>query len=421
VIQKRNLTILCLSDRYYTTGRYSPSHPVLEDIFARIFPEKGHRVYWLMQSLDETQKMHTIPWHGSTICLLPSRHQATRYGRYYNFLWRLLFLRKAIEQAIEAYGVDLVNIRNDWTAALAMKNVIKKYHVPYVFNWSFPHYKVHEARIQDGLAKNVWMSRFRAFVEQKFYKRAVDSASHVLTVSEWFKEELASEGIPNKKMTPFPLSFDCSITPDSVDASLVRERHQLGYAPVVIYFGDMSRLRRMEFLLEVMARVASHVPDVRLLMVGAGDTPADLGYLKSVSDKLCISDQVIFTGFVPRSEIPSYIAAANVGVSPIRPIPLFQISSPTKLVETMGMACPIVANDIPEQQKLISSSGGGLCVPYEVEAFSEAVVHLLQNPEQARKMGLKGRRFIEQNRSTQHLAEELEALYFDLLDSATAE
>jgi glycosyltransferase involved in cell wall biosynthesis len=125
---------------------------------------------------------------------------------------------------------------------------------------------------------------------------------------------------------------------------------------------------------------------------------------------------VVFTGQQPRSQIPAYIAAADVGVSPIRPIPLYAMSSPTKLVEMMGMACPVVANDILEQEALLARSGGGLCVPYEPAAFAEGVLWLLKHPDEARAMGRKGAAYVAEHRSLQVLADVIEDVYYRLLD-----
>ena len=88
---------------------------------------------------------------------------------------------------------------------------------------------------------------------------------------------------------------------------------------------------RCEFkLLSSFARVRERVPDTILIMVGGGKDKKNLG--KLVYD-LDIRNHVIFTGNVPYSEVPSYIAAADIAVSPIPPKWYFIISSPFKLIE----------------------------------------------------------------------------------------
>ncbi len=84
------------------------------------------------------------------------------------------------------------------------------------------------------------------------------------------------------------------------------------------------------------------------------------------------------------------IAAADFCVSPVPPTPYFLLSSPTKLMESLGVGRPVVANDIPDQAVLLADSGGGLCVPYDESAFGDAMLALARDPERREAMGRRG-------------------------------
>jgi glycosyltransferase involved in cell wall biosynthesis len=254
----------------------------------------------------------------------------------------------------------------------------------------------------------------RGYFEQLLVRHVMLHADHVLPISDWMQDSLIAEGVPASRMTSFPLGFDTSIQPSTISGENVRAKWGLEHAPVVIYFGDMGKLRRLEFLLRVMAIVRITVPTVRLLMVGG--EKQDITRLSRVVNELGLNECIVFTGRVLRQEMPEYLAASNVGVSPIPPLPIYLISSPTKLFETLGMARPVVANDIPEQKKVLSESGGGLCVPYKEQEFAEAIVRLLLSPDLAVQMGLAGRRYVECERSYAQMAANLEQIYASLLD-----
>jgi glycosyltransferase involved in cell wall biosynthesis len=143
----------------------------------------------------------------------------------------------------------------------------------------------------------------------------------------------------------------------------------------------------------------------------------DIEWLKSQTFDLGIAQNVIFTGWVDR--LQPYILAADLGVSPIVPLPIYTISSPTKLVETLAAARPVVANDIPDQQKILAESGGGLCTAYEERAFADAIVWLLRHPAEAQAMGQRGRTYIETHRSHEVLARHVLDAYARLLDRGT--
>ncbi len=124
---------------------------------------------------------------------------------------------------------------------------------------------------------------------------------------------------------------------------------------------------------------------------------------------------------VPRARLPHYLAAANVSVSPIPPLSLYTISSPTKVLESLGMAIPVVANlEIPDQDKIVTESGGGLCVPYEASAVARAIAQFLRDPSGARQAGRQGREYVVRERSYTKLATEIEAHYARLLSGRNA-
>jgi glycosyltransferase involved in cell wall biosynthesis len=95
---------------------------------------------------------------------------------------------------------------------------------------------------------------------------------------------------------------------------------------------------------------------------------------------------------------------AEVGLSPIPRGTLFDVSSPTKLVEYLALGIPGVANDIPDQQRVIEESGAGLCVPMEVDAFAEATLRLLREPGLAAHCAERGPPWVRKHRTYDILA-----------------
>jgi len=113
-------------------------------------------------------------------------------------------------------------------------------------------------------------------------------------------------------------------------------------------------------------------------------------------------------GPLPQAEALRYVQEADVCVSPIYPVPILRAGSPTKLVEYMAMGKAAVANDHPEQRRLLEASGGGYCVPYDEPAFARAIVALLQNPQGAELMGRRGRRYVLEHLTYGVIADEVE-------------
>ena len=82
----------------------------------------------------------------------------------------------------------------------------------------------------------------------------------------------------------------------------------------------------------------------------------------------------------------------------------------------MAMSRPVVANEeIPEHHDILSASQAGILVPYTPEAFTQAILTLFNDPQKAAEMGRKGKEWVNNNRSYEVMAREVEAGFLNLL------
>ena len=90
----------------------------------------------------------------------------------------------------------------------------------------------------------------------------------------------------------------------------------------------------------------------------------------------------------------------------------------TKFFEYMAAGLPVVLSHFPNWRALVERSNAGLCVdPADWDAIIGAVRRLHEAPESATKMGLNGRRAVQQNFNWQSQADNLQALYRTLIGS----
>jgi glycosyltransferase involved in cell wall biosynthesis len=183
----------------------------------------------------------------------------------------------------------------------------------------------------------------------------------------------------------------------------------------ILYLGAMDRPRRLDMIVRAFAIVQRKFPTARLVMVGGAENPDDVEYLKDVVKEAGVSEQVIFTGFLDRQEAWRRVAQADVCLSPMYPSPMFITTTPTKCMEYLGHGKPVVGNDIPDMQKVLILSGGGVCVPWGDQHFARGICELLADLPAAQEMGKKGRKWILENRDYAILAAQLETRYAELL------
>lgn len=149
---------------------------------------------------------------------------------------------------------------------------------------------------------------------------------------------------------------------DHFQRSEVSTKEVLGLAGsrVIMYHGVLSPNRGIQNIIRAVELLSDEMNDLRFLVVGDGP---GRGELESLAAACHIADRVIFTGHKPYSEIPRYIAAADVGILSFPNIQWWAVSSPIKLMEYLAMGLPMVATDIPAVRIVTDETGGVLLVP----------------------------------------------------------
>ncbi len=177
--------------------------------------------------------------------------------------------------------------------------------------------------------------------------------------------------------------------------------------PVVLYVGRMEPRKGFPRLAAAWPLVKRAVPEAQLVAVGKG--PQLEEYKALVKD---FADSVHFVGYVPGDELPGYYAGASVYTSPAVGGETFGIV----LVEAMASGAPVVASNISGYAQVIKHGVNGLLVDTQnPEAYAEALISVLKNPELARQLREEGFKTAERY-SWDRVAEQVEALYERVLN-----
>ena len=94
---------------------------------------------------------------------------------------------------------------------------------------------------------------------------------------------------------------------------------------------------------------------------------------------------------------------------------MFDCASPTKVVEYLALGLPVVANDQPDQHKVLTESGAGLSVAKSVREFSAATLRILNNKALAAAMATAGPKYVKTLRSYALIGERVAGVYRRLL------
>ena len=157
--------------------------------------------------------------------------------------------------------------------------------------------------------------------------------------------------------------------------------------------------------ISALARVVAAGHDAELLVVGGPrreDLPADETYrqLHALAVAEGVADRVEFRGQVAQDELPTVLRSLDVFVC----APWYE---PFGIVPLEAMACgvPVVAASVGGLiDTVVDGLTGRLVPPRDPEAIADAVVTLLDHPEQAREYGRQGRLRAESRYSWDRIA-----------------
>jgi glycosyltransferase involved in cell wall biosynthesis len=384
---------------------YPPTRVDVSVLFGEELAKRGHRVDWILQSEKQCDASYVQEWGGGKVWvgktdLRPSlANRILKHFRSVAHDFKLFsVLRDGDYQIIEVKDKFLSGI----FAVFAARRYKKKF--VYWLSYPFPEDYLYRSQ-QPGRWRLLYRIRGLVF-KYLLYGFLLPRADHVFVQSEQMKKDVAAEGIEPSRMTAVPMGV--RVVPGStLPAHTVRTKIPEGVR-CFLYLGTMAQVRRIDFLIRVLAIVLKTAPDVKLYLVGSGNGPEDERILRDEAARLGVQDSVMFVGQLPQQEALQYVRDADVCVSPFYPTPILNSTSPTKLVEYMVMGKAVVANDHPEQRLMVDESGAGYCVQYREEPFAEAILRLLNDPAGARSMGEKGRPYIVQHRSYQIIANSVE-------------
>ena len=186
-----------------------------------------------------------------------------------------------------------------------------------------------------------------------------------------------------------------------------RERWNLIGKEVILYTGTFETYQGLDLLREAFSLLAEDRRDARLLLVGG--RPEQVEAFGQSLVGTAIADRVTLTGTVHPSEIPSYVAAADLIVSPRSS----GTNTPLKIYGYMRTGKPLVATDRWTHTQTLTSDTAELVSPTPA-GLASGISRVLDDKSRAQRLADAAQAFADANFSDAAYVDKVLRLYRDV-------
>jgi len=220
-------------------------------------------------------------------------------------------------------------------------------------------------------------------------KWVFNRSSFAFPVTEDVKNVLRRKGFEGRAPV-LPLGIDPSLYTPSVDESLRRQWKTRDEEVIIGYLGRIVEEKGLGTLVQALSRIRD-LP-WKLVLVGSGPFEREL---KRQIERAGLSERVRFSGYVPHTEAPRYLASFDLLVLPSETQPNWKEQFGRVVVEALACGTPVLGSDSGAIPDVIRSLEGGRIFPErDIEACAQQLASLIQAPDTRSQLASKGRQLV---------------------------
>lgn len=229
----------------------------------------------------------------------------------------------------------------------------------------------------------------------------------IVTTSEYVRQYLISQNIPQKKIIAVPTGVDMRIFNVGTAKNILRKELNIGDDADIIGTIAILRFKKGHHVfLKAAPEILKMFP--KTIIVFAGDGPQEENIRNKIKE-LKLTNNVFLLGL--RHDIPNILKSLDIFV-----LPTLQESLPQSVMQAMAMGKPVIATRVGGVPEVVEDGVSGILVESEnPNALSDGIISLLKNKERMKKMGDAGRKIVEGKYSVEAMVERMYNFYESLI------
>jgi len=184
------------------------------------------------------------------------------------------------------------------------------------------------------------------------------------------------------------------------ETTALRESLRLDGRPVVLYSGNFEEYQGVDLLLDAAARV----PEAQFVFMGGEAAEVEAARARAAAAGAL--ERCVFAGKRPPSELPRFLALAEVVASPRRR----GVNTPFKIYTYLSSRRPLLATRIPSHTQVLDDTNSWLVEP-SGDGLAGGLRAILADREEAARRAARGRALIDREYSAVRYAEKVRAAY----------
>lgn len=264
-----------------------------------------------------------------------------------------------------------------------------------------------ESIVAVGAMRRNFVIRVLEWLEKKLYQ----SADHIVTVGEDYRQGLLDRGVDEDEISVIPNGVDLTQFMRA-DGSVIRNEFGAGDRFVCGYIGTVGMAHGLEVMLDAAEMLKRQGrDDIQFWIVGDGARRAELEQMAAEKGLT----NVRFTGLLPKEKMPEVISACDSCLVHLKGADLFSTVMPSKVFEYMALNVPIIMGVRGQACDIVQQGKAGIpMVPDDPQSLIDCI-------EEVRRKGsnaFQGRDYVAKHFNRDKLAGRMLETLLDVVHEA---